>query len=581
MEQARSFMYKLVQGIEEVDALAAALTGTPRVILSSTTVHMPNFCGAEVGFLRAVAWLYVVFNETARIHVRFLLAQLESYDQPLFEVVSRLFQDVQHLRTFLQHNLRPDQSRDMIMLKQCEEWFIKCCGTALPGDEGVWRKCLIELLNDALTCVDALKKCVRSIENDSDKDVVVKAWARRINRYHPPHEFESLIGISAGDMGRESIDPQRLCKQFYSAWTKQLDVLCDDYVFETEARKLIEFTLLQDMHPVLPITGKDIMLSFGILPGRKVGDLLEKAKVLQSQQVLSKDELLRRLVDENRDAVVSASMVPGGYTAVRQQHERITNMQRRVFISYSSVDQEQADRLAEICNEIGITYFLDRKDVKWGDDVGEEIAKGVTASTDMIVIISPASLKSQWVPYEIGQASGQGKPILPYLTHPSLSLPSYLQKLHYTSDLQAVRDYLKEEVPPPLLTTTQRFQASHKPLDRTTAFKLVASGVVAGWAARVRAAKSAEAKKQEKDALREVLGKYTESWNMPTSVFDFWFEECLAKEEFLTFEELSRLLMAKGVIDSLDASVKESVYVWMLRYIFGSFSAEQAHGEDH
>jgi hypothetical protein len=112
-----------------------------------------------------------------------------------------------------------------------------------------------------------------------------------------------------------------------------------------------------------------------------------------------------------------------------------------VFISYSSVDREIANDLAELLQSLDIEYFLDRKDIAWGDPVTEAVQAGLRNCSCLVVIVSPASLKSQWVPFEVGQAVAAGKRILPYLTHPSLDVPSYLADLHYATHMDAVRTY--------------------------------------------------------------------------------------------------------------------------------------------
>lgn len=115
----------------------------------------------------------------------------------------------------------------------------------------------------------------------------------------------------------------------------------------------------------------------------------------------------------------------------------------RVFLSYSSVDKRVARRVAKTLDEIGVAYFLDQKDVAWGDDVTERITKGLAECSGLVVIVSPASLKSQWVQFEVGHATALGKRIFPFLTHPSLTLPAYLQRFHFTSTLRDIKVHLK------------------------------------------------------------------------------------------------------------------------------------------
>ena len=124
-----------------------------------------------------------------------------------------------------------------------------------------------------------------------------------------------------------------------------------------------------------------------------------------------------------------------------------------VFISYSAVDKKTATKLARALNEHNIDYYLDRKDMIWGGDVTRQVSAALRRCTHVLVVISPASLKSNWVPYEVGYAQALRKTILPFLMHPSIDLPGYLQRLHYKTELQQVVEYFKTD-PLPFIPLT-------------------------------------------------------------------------------------------------------------------------------
>jgi hypothetical protein len=119
-----------------------------------------------------------------------------------------------------------------------------------------------------------------------------------------------------------------------------------------------------------------------------------------------------------------------------------------VFISYARVDKLFVEKLISELDQLGVEYFLDEKDIEWGGNVAETIADAVKSCSSVLVIVSPASLKSAWVPYEIGQAKALGKAVLPLLTHPSLELPGYLHSLNYKTDLQEALRYFTSESSP-------------------------------------------------------------------------------------------------------------------------------------
>ncbi|MBI3915190.1 MAG: toll/interleukin-1 receptor domain-containing protein [Chloroflexi bacterium] len=89
----------------------------------------------------------------------------------------------------------------------------------------------------------------------------------------------------------------------------------------------------------------------------------------------------------------------------------------RVFISHSSHDSWIAKMMAQKIRDVGAEIWLDEKDLEGGDFIIGEIIKGIEASQEAIVLISPASIKSQWVALEIGAVLSQHKRITPILIH--------------------------------------------------------------------------------------------------------------------------------------------------------------------
>jgi hypothetical protein len=113
-------------------------------------------------------------------------------------------------------------------------------------------------------------------------------------------------------------------------------------------------------------------------------------------------------------------------------------MPNQVFISYSWADSDLVGALAKAFDTAQVPYFLDKKDVRWGDELRVKISVGLAESSDLLVVLSPASIKSQWVPYEIGQAVALKKRVLPFLTHPSLDVPPFLREFRFETDIERV-----------------------------------------------------------------------------------------------------------------------------------------------
>lgn len=203
-------------------------------------------------------------------------------------------------------------------------------------------------------------------------------------------------------------------------------------IYESLPEKLKRNDLLRKLYA-------QALLDQGTTPLEDVETILKECRNEQF-----KDDLLKRIDDfkQQRGHIPVSGKSMEEVEKVARDQLRLKG--EKVFISYSRVDENLADSLVSLFDEIGIECFLDRKDIDWGSSITYEIHKGLTECSTVIVIISPASLKSQWVPYEIGRAVGERKRILPLLTHPSLDLPGYLRDLNYKTDLKDVKEYFEQ-----------------------------------------------------------------------------------------------------------------------------------------
>ena len=73
--------------------------------------------------------------------------------------------------------------------------------------------------------------------------------------------------------------------------------------------------------------------------------------------------------------------------------------------------------MVEKIGSLGAECWLDEKDLAGGDVIVEDIIRGIDACHEAIVLISPNSVKSQWVPFEIGGVRAQHKRVTPVLNN--------------------------------------------------------------------------------------------------------------------------------------------------------------------
>lgn len=73
--------------------------------------------------------------------------------------------------------------------------------------------------------------------------------------------------------------------------------------------------------------------------------------------------------------------------------------------------------MVEKIEALGAECWLDEKDLAGGDVIAADTIRGIDACHEAIILISPNSVKSQWVPFEIGGARAQHKRVTPILNN--------------------------------------------------------------------------------------------------------------------------------------------------------------------
>lgn len=115
------------------------------------------------------------------------------------------------------------------------------------------------------------------------------------------------------------------------------------------------------------------------------------------------------------------------------------------FLSYSSVDDEIADRITTLFRELNVDYFVDRREIVAGDWIHDRIANAIMACDEVLIVATANSLRSSWVPYEVGYADGSGKRVLVLLCE-RLSLPGFMTSRRHFNDLEDLGDYYRNNL---------------------------------------------------------------------------------------------------------------------------------------
>jgi hypothetical protein len=101
-----------------------------------------------------------------------------------------------------------------------------------------------------------------------------------------------------------------------------------------------------------------------------------------------------------------------------------------VFVCYARNDEEFALKLAANLKSLGVPIWLDQWDIPAGDNWDQKIEEGLRKCTHLLLILSPASVKSVEVVSEWSWALNENKVIVPILYQPC-EIPFRLKPIRY------------------------------------------------------------------------------------------------------------------------------------------------------
>lgn len=107
-------------------------------------------------------------------------------------------------------------------------------------------------------------------------------------------------------------------------------------------------------------------------------------------------------------------------------------MSDQIFISYSKKDGNFANKLADDLLKLGYEVWIDRS-IGGGERWRASIEANLKASKEVIIIVSPNSMASDWVRHEGSLAYGWGKKLFPVLMESVTSLPPWLEEYQWIS----------------------------------------------------------------------------------------------------------------------------------------------------
>jgi TIR domain len=117
---------------------------------------------------------------------------------------------------------------------------------------------------------------------------------------------------------------------------------------------------------------------------------------------------------------------------------------RRVFISHSFVDKWIAGRIRDDLEARGVTAYLAEKDLATGAEIVPTISEELRDSDELLILLTPASVKSDWVVAEMYMALAYSKPWVAIRMHVGENDIPRLLKPYLARDLNDIDRYYAE-----------------------------------------------------------------------------------------------------------------------------------------
>ncbi|OCQ96938.1 histidine kinase [Nostoc sp. MBR 210] len=98
-----------------------------------------------------------------------------------------------------------------------------------------------------------------------------------------------------------------------------------------------------------------------------------------------------------------------------QSTKNANNLMTQVFLSYSEKERDLMEKIAKILMRESFTIWINKTDIQSGTDFVESIYRGIEEADNLVFLMSPASLQSEYCQMELSHAFSLKKRIIPLL----------------------------------------------------------------------------------------------------------------------------------------------------------------------
>lgn len=190
------------------------------------------------------------------------------------------------------HTLDKMKLHDKDLIDRVEKWHFRLTGSKKISDEN-YLICSNQLINLAEEILDAMLSCIRRIETDERKEHMIREMLMAKDNYCPDFYIESQFNAVMTAVGLKA-DAHILTKKYGKQIRDKMKVFSSLRAEEHDKkiRLLIEQILFSNDINICPLGGERIMLEFGLVPGKELGEMKRKAIELSQEDPYRSEEQL-------------------------------------------------------------------------------------------------------------------------------------------------------------------------------------------------------------------------------------------------------------------------------------------------
>jgi hypothetical protein len=197
------------------------------------------------------------------------------------------------------------------------------------------------------------------------------------------------------------------------------------------------FKLTEQMMQVIPKTERTLLFK-----KERLG-LFKSVFTLKASDDSPKIELKKELMDVIADTISKSVALQLKKELFGQgEDENKAENGYEIFLSYSKKDKDEVRKIQQILDRKKISYFLDEKSIDPGVKWENSLRKNLKNCKSFWILVTPNSLKSEWVTTEWATAWALEKPIVPILLRCEVTqLPKRLQD-YQTIDFHDINNFI-------------------------------------------------------------------------------------------------------------------------------------------